>query len=91
MIVAVAGIPVRQGEIAGTSLEAIDFVRKKVGSKILTRLTDVESIKGALLQYQKSLKAEFGDIIQQEAQSVRAVAEDEANPTSENGLQYQRG
>ena len=67
-------------------LEAIDFVRKKVGARILTRLTDVESIKGVLLQYQKSLKAEFGDIIQQEAQSVRAVAEDEANPTSEKDL-----
>ena len=37
-------------------LEAIDFVRKKVGTRILTRLTDVESIKSVLLQYQKSLK-----------------------------------
>src|SRR3989344_7040959 len=39
-------------------LAAIEFVKKKVGLKILPRLTDVESIKGVLLQYQKSLKAE---------------------------------
>ena len=47
-------------------LGAIDFVKKKVGLKILPRLTDTESIKNVLLQYQKSLKAEFGDIIQKE-------------------------
>ena len=67
-------------------LEAIDFVRKKVGLRILTRLTDQESVKGALLQYQKSLKAEFGDIIQQEAQSIRMLAEDDDNPASEKDL-----
>lgn len=67
-------------------LEAIDFVRKKVGLRILTRLTDQESVKGALLQYQKSLKAEFGDIIQQEAQSIKMLADDEDNPASEKDL-----
>ena len=39
-------------------LTAIDFI-KKGGLKIAPRLTDVDSIKSALLQYQKSLKAEF--------------------------------
>lgn len=67
-------------------LEAIDFVRKKVGLRILPRLTDQESVKGALLQYQKSLKAEFGDLIQQEAQSIQMLAEDEDNPASEKDL-----
>ena len=67
-------------------LEAIDFVRKKVGLRILTRLTDQESVKGVLLQYQKSLKAEFGDIIQQEAQSIQMLADDEDNPASEKDL-----
>jgi type IV pilus assembly protein PilB len=67
-------------------LEAIDFVRKKVGTRILTRLTDQESIKGALLQYQKSLKAEFGDIIQQEAQSIKMLSEDEEGFASEKDL-----
>jgi type IV pilus assembly protein PilB len=56
-------------------LEAINFVKKKVGLKILPRLTDTESMKSALLQYQKSLKAEFGDIIQQESGEIRAVLE----------------
>ncbi|MDP3874953.1 MAG: GspE/PulE family protein [bacterium] len=54
-------------------LTAIDFVKKKVELKILPRLTDDESMKWALLSYQKTLKAEFGDIIQKEASSLRAV------------------
>ncbi|MDO8493033.1 MAG: GspE/PulE family protein [bacterium] len=57
-------------------LIAIDFIKKKVGGKILPRLTDKESIRFALLQYQKSLKAEFGDIISKEARQVMATAED---------------
>ncbi|PIR47067.1 MAG: hypothetical protein COV07_00930 [Candidatus Vogelbacteria bacterium CG10_big_fil_rev_8_21_14_0_10_45_14] len=43
--------------------------------KILPRLTDGESMKTALLSYQKSLKAEFGDIIQKEANSLKAITE----------------
>jgi type IV pilus assembly protein PilB len=56
-------------------LEAIDFVKKKVGLKILPRLTDTESMKSALLQYQKSLKAEFGDIIQKETATLKSIAD----------------
>jgi type IV pilus assembly protein PilB len=56
-------------------LTAIDFVRKKVGLKIVPRLTDNESMKWALLSYQKSLKAEFGDIIQKEAISLKALSD----------------
>jgi type IV pilus assembly protein PilB len=56
-------------------LTAIDFVKKKVGLKILPRLTDDESMKWALLSYQKTLKAEFGDIIQKEASSLIALSE----------------
>ena len=55
-------------------LAAIDFVQKKTHLRILPRLTDVESIKSALMQYQKSLKAEFGDIIQKETSSLEAIA-----------------
>ena len=57
-------------------LAAIDFVKKKVGLKILPRLTDNDSLKHAVLQYQKSLKAEFGDIIQKEIGSIKTVSED---------------
>ena len=60
-------------------LAAINFIRKKVGLKIKPRLTDSESIKTALLQYQRSLKAEFGDIIQKEAAELKTV------PESNNG------
>ena len=56
-------------------LGAIDFVKKKVGLKILPRLTDTGSMKSALLQYQKSLKADFGDIIQKESVSIKTISE----------------
>ncbi len=52
-------------------LEAIEFVKKKVGLKVLPRLTDTESMKDALVQYQKSLHAEFGDIIQKAAGALK--------------------
>ncbi|MDP3962245.1 MAG: GspE/PulE family protein [bacterium] len=57
-------------------LAAIDFIKKKVNLKILPRLTDTESIKDAIIQYQKSLKEEFGDIIQKESASLKAMAEE---------------
>ncbi len=52
-------------------LTAIDFIKKKVGLKILPRLTDADSMKSAILQYQKSLKAEFGDLIQQDIGAIK--------------------
>ncbi len=54
-------------------LTAIDFVKKKVGLKILPRLTNNDSIKSALLQYQKSLKAEFGDLIKQDVANIKNI------------------
>jgi type IV pilus assembly protein PilB len=57
------------------NLTAIDFVKKKTGLKISPRLTDSESMKSALIQYQKSLKAEFGDIIQKESDQLKTIAE----------------
>ncbi len=69
------------------NLEAIDFVRKKAGLRILVRLTDRESMKSALLQYQKSLKAEFGDIIQEEAKALKVIqGESSGEESSENDL-----
>jgi type IV pilus assembly protein PilB len=56
-------------------LPAIDFIKKKTGLKITPRLTDGDSMKSVLLQYQKSLKAEFGDIIQMEANTLKMVAD----------------
>ncbi len=60
-------------------LTAIDFIKKKTGLKILPRLTDADSMKSAILQYQKSLKAEFGDLIQEDIGSIKNL------PTENSG------
>ena len=60
-------------------LSVLDFVKKKVELRILPRLTDVPSIKDALMQYKKSLKAEFDDIIQKESASLKMVADLDGN------------
>lgn len=44
-------------------LQTIDFIKKKTGLKIVPCLTTRESINQVLRQYEKSLKAEFGDIL----------------------------
>ena len=67
-------------------LSAIDFIKKKVSLKILARLTDSDSIKETLVQYQKSLKAEFGDIIQKETEALRIVSEEKGDNASETDL-----
>ncbi len=67
-------------------LTAIDFVKKKVGLKILPRLTDAESMKSAILQYQKSLKAEFGDLIQENVSSLKKIPEGDLNNLGEGDL-----
>jgi len=48
-------------------IQSIEFIRKKTNLRVLARLTTPESMKHALQQYQKSLEAEFGDIIKKEA------------------------
>lgn len=67
-------------------LPAIDSVRKKTGFKILPRLTDDDSIKHSLLQYQKSLKEEFGDLITTEAGKLTLVKESDGEEKSGDEL-----
>ena len=68
-------------------LTTIDFVKKKIGLKIVPRLTDGESMKSALLQYQKSLKAEFGDLIAKDAVTLKNISEkNEGDDVSEEDL-----
>lgn len=57
-------------------LETIDFIKKKSNLKIHPRLTTPASIKYALAQYQKSLSAEFSDIIKKESDSIKIISED---------------
>ncbi|MFA7315583.1 MAG: GspE/PulE family protein [Candidatus Paceibacterota bacterium] len=54
-------------------LPVIDFIKKKVGVRILPRLTSSDSIKEALTQYKKSLQADFEDIIKRETASLGTV------------------
>ncbi|MEI8327827.1 MAG: GspE/PulE family protein [Candidatus Taylorbacteria bacterium] len=67
-------------------LSAIDFIKKKVNLKILPRLTDADSLKETLVQYQKSLKAEFGDIIQKEVAALNLVSDEKGGEASADDL-----
>ena len=63
-------------------LPVIDFIKKRSGLKILPRLTDTASIKSVLVQYRKSLKAEFQNIIQKESKELE-ISADEKNKEKE--------
>ncbi len=67
-------------------LPTIDFVKKKTGLKIIPVLTDDISIKSALQQYKKSLKADFDNIISKEAVSVKTEKENDGEEKSEKDL-----
>ena len=56
-------------------LRTIEFIKKTADFKILPRLTTPESIKNILCQYQKTLEAEFGDIIKKDADGIKTVKE----------------
>lgn len=58
-------------------LSSIDFIKKKTGFTILPRLTSTNSIKSVLIQYQKSLKADFGDLIKKDTDSLTPLKEGE--------------
>ncbi len=61
------------------NIQILDFIRKKVSLDVIPHLTDEESIKTALKQYKKSLKAEFGDIIDEGAEKMTAELTDKKN------------
>ena len=67
-------------------LPAIDFVKKKVGLRIQPRLTDQESMRFALRQYQKTLKDEFGDLIMKNASELKVLNESGEGDVSEAEL-----
>ena len=67
-------------------LPVIDFIKKKSGLKILARLTDSASIKAVLVQYRKSLQAEFGNIIQKESSALGAAGAASGEGKSEKEL-----
>lgn len=61
-----AGTSLKVAMLNPDDLQTIDFIKKKTGLKIVPCLTTAESIQGVLRQYEKSLKAEFGDILTDE-------------------------
>lgn len=56
-------------------LQTIDFIKKTTNLKIIPCLTTRESIKNAVKLYQKSLEAEFGEIIKKEAPQISIIKE----------------
>jgi len=58
-------------------LRTIEFIKKTTPLRILPRLTNLTSIKYVLNQYQKTLEAEFGEIIKEEVKGIKAVKEEE--------------
>ena len=56
-------------------LRTIEFIKKKANLKILPRLTTPQSIKSALKQYQKTLEAEFSELIKKEARVLKPIKE----------------
>jgi len=58
-------------------LRTIEFIKKTTPLKILARLTTPESIKNVLKQYQKTLEAEFGEIIKEEVKGIKVIKEKE--------------
>jgi len=56
-------------------LQTIEFLKKTTTLRILPRLTTIEGIKNILRQYQKSLEAEFNDLIKKEAGGIKTIKE----------------
>lgn len=56
-------------------LQILEFVKKKTNLKILPRLTDSQSIKHVLKEYQKSLETEFGELIKKESKEIKVIEE----------------
>jgi len=65
-------------------LKTIDFIKKAGNYKILPRLTNEESIKNVLRQYQESLEKEFSSIINKESQEVKSVKIEEKEEKKED-------
>lgn len=67
-------------------LPMIDFIKKRSGERILPRITDSASIKAALVQYRKSLQADFDNIIQKETLSLKTDSEKKEGEKTEAEL-----
>src|SRR3989338_9136171 len=62
------------GLVSAKDFDAAELEAKKTHLKVLPRLTDVDSIKGALKQYQQGLKDNLGDVIGRETAALEKTA-----------------
>ena len=67
-------------------LRMIEFLKKTTNMLIVPRLTTPSSIKNGLLQYQKTLQAEFGEIIPEKGQEGLAPVQMEENQSLKEAL-----
>ncbi|MGK2848661.1 MAG: GspE/PulE family protein [Minisyncoccota bacterium] len=58
-----SGVNLKVAMLNPEDLQTIDFIKKKTGLKIVPCLTTRENIQTILHQYERSLKAEFGEIL----------------------------
>lgn len=58
-------------------LPTIEFIKKTAGLRLLPRITTAESIKNAIRQYQKTLEAEFGEILKKETDALQVAKDGE--------------
>ncbi len=65
-------------------LQTIEFIKKKSGLKISPCLTNQESIKFILKQYQKSLEAEFGEIIKDDISGTEKLTKTKTRAKKES-------
>lgn len=54
-------------------LVVLDFLKKKLGIRLLPRLTDTASVNHALTLYKKTLQDEFQDIIDKESGNIKSL------------------
>lgn len=64
-------------------LQTIEFIRKKSDLKIVPCLTTEKSIQTALQQYQKSLEAEFGELIKQDSDIIPVLEKEQEDNKKE--------
>lgn len=68
------------------NLEKIDFLKRKVGLRIIPYLTDKVSLNKAVVQYQELLKKEYGAMIQEGSLSFQTISEDALNGLSRESI-----
>ncbi len=71
-------------------LQTIDFIKKAAGLKVKPRLTTPEGINNALKQYEKTLEAEFGDLVKENAKEIKTVKDKDETKENEAEILSQR-